>query len=142
MLKNHNSFSIKLGIHRDISVQIRSISTHFRPVKFWSRDRPPPKLGLHKPFISTFIAYKFQRCTGARSQEFAMGGCFRGWKQHQTIWTQILFGLQSNRVAFYVQIQVISKKKKVFSQAKTYYSGGNHIMSLANSHHQCQLGVF
>ena len=33
----------------------------------------------------------------ARSQEFAVGrGYFGGWKQHQTILTQILIGLQSD----------------------------------------------
>ena len=31
-----------------------------------------------------------------RSQELAVGGCFGGWKQHQTILTQILIGLQSH----------------------------------------------
>ena len=34
----------------------------------------------------------------ARCQEFAMGGggCFEGWKQHQTIVTQVLIGLHSD----------------------------------------------
>ena len=34
----------------------------------------------------------------ARSQEFAMGvgGCFGGWKQHQTVMTQVLICLHSD----------------------------------------------
>ena len=37
------------------------------------------------------------RIIQARSQEFAAEeGCFGGWKQHQTILTQILIGPQSD----------------------------------------------
>ena len=42
VLKNHKSFSIKIDIYRDISVQNRPLSAHFRPVTFWSSDRVPP----------------------------------------------------------------------------------------------------
>ena len=46
-------------------------------------------------------------------QEFALGGgCFGAWKHHQTILTQILIDLRSDWVDFFVQIKVISKKKK------------------------------
>ena len=38
ILKNHKPFFINIGNYRDISVQIRQVSAHFRPVKFWSRD--------------------------------------------------------------------------------------------------------
>ena len=44
MQKNHKSFSIKIGIYRDISVQNRPLSAHFRPVTFWSRDWAPSNL--------------------------------------------------------------------------------------------------
>ena len=65
-----------------------------------------------------------QNSIQARSQEFALeGGCFGGWKQNQTILTQILIGLKSDRVGFSVEIQVISKKKeKVFTQIETGFS--------------------
>ena len=34
VLKNHKSFSINIGIYRDISVLNRPLSAHFRPVTF------------------------------------------------------------------------------------------------------------
>ena len=37
--KNHKPFFINIGIYRDLSVQIRQLFDHFRPVKYWSRDR-------------------------------------------------------------------------------------------------------
>ena len=42
VLKNHKSFFMIIGNHRDISVQIRQLFDHFRSVTFWSRDRAPP----------------------------------------------------------------------------------------------------
>ena len=42
VFKNHKPISINIGNYRDISVQIRPLFAHFRPVKFWSLDRPPP----------------------------------------------------------------------------------------------------
>ena len=62
VLKKHKSFSIKIGVYRDILVLNRPLFAHFRPVTFWSRDRVPLKLGLHKAFIITHIASKFQLC--------------------------------------------------------------------------------
>ena len=47
----------------------------------------------------------------ARNLHWGGGGCFGSWKQQHTILTQILIGVHSDRVVFYVQIQVISKKK-------------------------------
>ena len=44
VLKNHKPFFINIGDYRDISVQNRPLLAHFRPVKFWSRDRAPPNL--------------------------------------------------------------------------------------------------
>ena len=41
VLKNHKPFFIKIGIYRDISVQVRQLFAHFRPVKFWLRDLVP-----------------------------------------------------------------------------------------------------
>ena len=41
VLKNHEPFFINIGNYRAISVQIRQLLAHFRPVKFWSRDRTP-----------------------------------------------------------------------------------------------------
>ena len=40
------------------------------------------------------------------------GGCFGGWKQHQTMLTQILVGLHSDAVGFSGQILVIPPKKR------------------------------
>ena len=47
MLKNYKSFSIKIGIYRDMLVQTCLHSAHFLPVKSWSRDRGALKLDLH-----------------------------------------------------------------------------------------------
>ena len=63
MLKNHKPFFINIGNFRDISVQTRQLFSHFRPVKFCSRDRVPPISILHKAIIITHIAPKFQLCT-------------------------------------------------------------------------------
>ena len=41
MLKNHKPFFINIGNYRDMSVQLHQLFAHFRPVKFWSRDRTP-----------------------------------------------------------------------------------------------------
>ena len=59
----------------------------------------------------------------ARSKEFALGGgCFGGWKQHQTILTQILIGLHLDWVGFSIQIQVIPPpKKKIFTAIETVF---------------------
>ena len=65
VLKSHKPFFINIGNYRDISVQNRPLSAHFWPVKFWSRDWTPPKLGLHKAYISTHIVSKFQLCTSS-----------------------------------------------------------------------------
>ena len=42
VLKNHKPFFINIGNYRDISLQIRQLFAHLRPVKYWSRDRAPP----------------------------------------------------------------------------------------------------
>ena len=47
----------------------------------------------------------------ARSEEFAMGVWFKGWKQHQTILLQILIGFNADWVGFTDQIWTISNKK-------------------------------
>ena len=44
VLKIHKSFSIKIGIYQNISVQNRPISANFQPVTFWSLDWVPAKL--------------------------------------------------------------------------------------------------
>ena len=43
VLHNHKPFFIIIGNYRDISVQIRQLFAHFRPIRFWTRDRAPAK---------------------------------------------------------------------------------------------------
>ena len=42
MFKNRKSFFINIDNYRDISIKIRQLFDHFRPVKLRSRDRAPP----------------------------------------------------------------------------------------------------
>ena len=42
VLKNLIPFFIDIGNLRDILVQTRQLFDHFRHVKFWLRDHPPP----------------------------------------------------------------------------------------------------
>ena len=73
-----------------------------------------------RQFCSVLILVVTPRGSQACSQEFALerGGCFGGWKQHQTILPQIFIVLHLDWVGFYAQIQVISKKKKKRSSPK------------------------
>ena len=41
VLKNHKLFFIRVDIYRDVLIQNRPLSAHFRPITFWSRDRVP-----------------------------------------------------------------------------------------------------
>ena len=63
MLKNYKPFFINISYYRDISVQIRQLFAHFRPVKFWSRNRAPPSLVCIKQLQALWIVFKFQLCT-------------------------------------------------------------------------------
>ena len=58
------SFSIKIGIYRNMSVQNCPVFTHFRPVTFCSRDQVPPISVCYTPsgfwVIGELINFKAQ----------------------------------------------------------------------------------
>ena len=82
---------------------LKRLQLHLR----WGHN--PRQTYFRKFLFSEYIIFSVEIRHVARNLQW--GGCFGGWKQHQTMMTQIL-----NRLSrFSVQIWVISKKK-VFTE--------------------------
>ena len=123
---------------------LKLLQLHLR----WEHN--PRQTYFRKFLFSEYIIFSVEIRHVARNLQWR--GCFGGWKQHQTMMTQILNWLSR----FSVQIWVISKKKvftvivnvflskfrcspkKKRSSAwlQPTFSGPNHIRSLTNFHRQ------
>ena len=57
MLKNYQPFFINIGNYQVILVQTRQLFAHFRPAKYWSRDRAPSNSICIKQCFSTGLPY-------------------------------------------------------------------------------------